>query len=143
MASRDGEFIPHAQGRRSHGGPTSGGYVTWAVTVDNLANTETPEFDFVAPAALRIMEVSSGCETVGTTGATVAVVNGATSLVAAYTITATPTVNTLVASDAARNMAKGDLLHVNLNATTGALTGVVVFITAYVRGHVNAEAVND
>lgn len=137
-----GDLPSHLIGRTNVPGPATGGYVTWAVTVDNLPNGEHPEFDFLAPADLRIMEISAGCETVTTTGVTVTVVNGSTSLVAAYTFTNAPVALTLVSS-AARDMDDGDILHVNLTAATGAIIGVTVLITAFIKGHVYADSAND
>ncbi len=134
----------HLRGRGTQRGPMAGGYVTWAVTVDNIANSEDPEFSFVAPADLRIMEISTGAEaaTAGS-GLTMTAVNGSTSLVAAYTITTTPTVNAF-ASSAARDMSKGDLLHINIAAAADAdATGLAVFITAYILGHVQADSADD
>jgi hypothetical protein len=132
-----------ARGRAQPVGPTTGNYTTFAVTVDNLANSETPEFDFKMPCDVRIQAISTGAEaaTAGS-GLTVTVKNAGTDVVAAYTITTTPTENTLVTAE--RDLSKGDLLSVNISAAADAsATGLTILITVEIVGFVQASLSND
>ncbi len=143
MSSSRSGTLPdiHRDGRTSFSGPLQGGYVTFLVCNDNLANSETPEFEFVAPFDLRIMKISSTAEAV-TSDPTVRVQNAGTDLVAAVTITTGVTTHTLVAAQ--QNVAKDALINVLLSADSGdTATGTCVTITAYSRGHVFTDEAND
>ncbi len=142
MGSRAGTLPDHIRdGRGSSSGPMSGGYVCFTVAVDNLANSETPEFEIVAPFDMRIMKISTTAEAV-TSDPTLTVTNAGTDVVAAVNYTVAAIDHTLVAAQ--RNVAQDALLGVVLTADSGdAATGTCVTITAYARGHVFTDDASD
>lgn len=142
MGSRDGTLPGHARdGRGSFSGPLQGGYVCFTVCVDNIANSESPEFEIVAPFDMRIMKISSALEAV-TSDPSLVVQNAGTDLVAAVNLTVAAIDHTLV--EAQRNVAKDALLNVAITADSGdAATGTCITITAYARGHVFTDDASD
>ena len=141
-SSRSGTLPEHAKdGRTSFSGPLQGGYVTFTVCVDNIANSESPEFEIVAPFDMRIMKITTALEAV-TSDPVLIVQNAGTDLVASINLTVAAIDHTLVAAQ--RNVAKDALLNVAIVADSGdAATGVCVAITAYARGHVFTDETND
>lgn len=145
MGSRAGDNLPShvVDGRGTFSGPLQGGYVSFVITQDVVATTESFDFEIVAPFNMRIMKISTTALTVTVTP-DFQVQNAGTDLVALVAFTDTAIDHTLVAAQ--RNVAKDALLLVRINPTgTGGdlATGVCVTITAYARGHVFTDDAND
>jgi len=142
MGSRDGTLPEHAKdGRTTFSGPLQGGYVTFLVTTDTIENSATPEFGIVAPFDMRVMEIQSLVDTIGS-DPTIQIQNNGTDVVAVVTLAITAINHTIV--EAQRNVAKGDILNVLINADAGdSATGLCVTITCYARGHVYTDGASD
>jgi hypothetical protein len=119
----------------------TGGLVSWVVTVDNLANSETPEFEIVAHFPVRIVAVSTTAEAI-TSDPQIRVQNAGSDLVASIDFTVAKIDHTLVAAQ--QDVARGALINVLFSADAGdTATGATCTITGYATGHVSEDPAND
>lgn len=137
-------------GRTTFSGPVTGSYSVITITGDDIGINEDTIYRFVAPAAMRVMEVcaSANAFTAGVNYALLNQTQGLAAIVAARTFPAanatevlTPTSSPALAN---RNIANGDIIRMDIDADgTGDLGGWVVMITVQFTGHVVTAALND